>query len=364
MGLEREIGFEIDHLDPMGQGVDKQDGKITFIPKTLPGERGQAYVIKKSKGVQFARVLNRSSSSDEREEPKCPHFQQCPGCHYLHTSYAKELEYKKQALKRLLRPLKFDLEKLSVVPAPNRLGYRNRIQLHYRDKVFGFIDAATDELIEVPDCKIFEASLESRFDELYRREQLPSNLPARGHVELYADGEQVRENWNKRYAEGGFTQVNQVMNEYLKRTVQELIAPNHPKHILDLFSGAGNLSEVFVEQGCARTLVDVSPKPEGLDNYHSLNLFAADALKQFEKLKRSFDKPTLLVDPPRKGFASLKDWMSFIQPQQCVYVSCKAATLVRDLKDLPEHFCIDQVILLDLFPATHHFETIVSLKAC
>lgn len=357
-----KIEFEIDHLDPMGQGVDKSGDKVTFIPKTLPGEKGQAYVVKKSKGVQFARALNVSQVSKEREESECPHFYQCPGCHYLHTSYAKELEYKRQALQRLLKPLNVDSDLLQVLPASNRLGYRNRIQLHYRQNTFGFIDAATDELVEVPNCKIIEPSLKDRFDELYRKQQRPSGQPARGHVELYADVEQVKESWNKSYAEGGFTQVNQAMNEILKKTVHELVETKHSRHILDLFSGSGNLSKVFEQDGSNRTLVDISPKPEGIENYHSLNLFDMEALKQFKKLELDLMNTTMLVDPPRKGFPGLSEWVDFVKPAQCVYVSCKAATLVRDLKKLMQHYHIDKVMLLDLFPGTHHFETVVSLK--
>ena len=49
--------FIIDHIDPLGQGVFKQDGEIFFIPKTLPNEEGDFEVLKSSKGVNFGKLV-------------------------------------------------------------------------------------------------------------------------------------------------------------------------------------------------------------------------------------------------------------------------------------------------------------------
>ena len=101
----RSVEFEIDHMDPLGQGVSKKDGLITFVAGTLPGETGTAKVYKRAKGVQFARLETLDHVADNRVEPVCPHFNQCPGCQYLHTDYANELSYKKAVLQRSLGAL-------------------------------------------------------------------------------------------------------------------------------------------------------------------------------------------------------------------------------------------------------------------
>ncbi len=59
-----KIDFQIEHIDPLGQGVSKgatADDKITFIKKTLPGESGTAEVFSEKKGVRFARLLELKS---------------------------------------------------------------------------------------------------------------------------------------------------------------------------------------------------------------------------------------------------------------------------------------------------------------
>ena len=131
---EREIEFEIEHLDPLGQGVSKKTGTITFIAGTLPGETGTAIVYKRAKSVQFARLKTLKHSADNRIEPLGPHFNHCPGCQFLHTDYDSELSYKKQALARHLAKLGVAEASIKVLPAPRRLAYRNRVQWQDRQK--------------------------------------------------------------------------------------------------------------------------------------------------------------------------------------------------------------------------------------
>jgi 23S rRNA (uracil1939-C5)-methyltransferase len=72
----------------------------------------------------------------------------------------------------------------------------------------------------------------------------------------------------------------------------------------------------------------------------------------------------LLLDPPRTGaesrviFGILK-----LKPQRISYVSCDPATLARDLKKLiAGGYSIQSMRAFDMFPQTHHVETIVHLS--
>jgi 23S rRNA (uracil1939-C5)-methyltransferase len=52
-----------------------------------------------------------------------------------------------------------------------------------------------------------------------------------------------------------------------------------------------------------------------------------------------------------------------LQPKQISYVSCEPSMLARDLKILTENaYSIESIVALDLFPQTHHVETVVRLK--
>src|SRR5439155_17970559 len=71
----------------------------------------------------------------------------------------------------------------------------------------------------------------------------------------------------------------------------------------------------------------------------------------------------LVLDPPRAGaesrvIAAVLD----LKPRRISYVSCDPATLARDLKKLiAGGYQIASISAFDMFPQTHHVETVVHL---
>lgn len=361
----RKVSFTIESMDAMGQGVAHIDGKPCFIPKTLPGEEGKATITRASKGVLFARLDTLEKTADNREESVCPHFGSCTGCHFLHTDYQSELTYKQDALSGHLRRLAVTLPDIQVSAAEQRLGYRNRIQLHYRHKYIGMIDPVADSVLEVPGCLAIDEQLRDTFEGLYEDRSWTAEHSGQGHCELYLTDQGVNVQWDKPYAHGGFTQVNSVMNEVLREAVLEQLGDMLVDSLLDLFSGEGNLSDLIVEQypEVERVMVDYAPdrvKNEELSFLH-LDLFAETALKTFKARCKTEHFDVLLVDPPRKGFTLLHQWVKAFKPKKLIYVSCSAATMVRDLQQLGEKMRIEHVSLIDLFPGTYHYETLVTV---
>ncbi len=359
------IDFSIDHIDPLGQGVSRDGKAVTFIAGTLPGESGKAVIYKKSKGVQFARLESLACSAENRCEPQCRHFSQCPGCHYLHTDYNSELAYKRKTLARHLAHLKINNDSIEVVPAPRREAYRNRVQLHYRHKYIGMLDPVSNQIVEIPHCRIMRPELRGAFAKLYDDRSWTHDNTGHGHCELYVKEGEVSQQWNQNYAHGGFSQVYGEMNEELQTRVQTQLYEAGAKSVLDLFSGRGNLSETFSTQGGSRVMVDSywgEQKEAQPDNFAKLDLYDDDALKLFTRRwkKHSFD--TLLVDPPRRGFPQLNNWVKRMKPQNLLYVSCNPASLTRDLGSLTTKYQVETVQLLDMFPSTYHFETLVQLR--
>ncbi|CAA0078551.1 23S rRNA (uracil(1939)-C(5))-methyltransferase RlmD [BD1-7 clade bacterium] len=355
-----EQSFVIDEMDNLGQGVARVDGKITFIGKTLPGETVNARVVQRKKGVSFARLSSVDIAADNRVEPACPHFSECPACDYLHTDYTSELAYKHKALANYLRGL-VDSDVIDVIAAPQRLGYRNRVQLHYRHTHIGMVDGRRDQVLPIPECQILHPKLQAAFDDLYTHTDWAKERAVAGHCELYLQGDEVSIEWDKDYAHGGFTQVNSAMNTVLCDTVTDYLNSLPVSSVLDLFAGRGNLSEAAVAQReLVRQMVDYTPHDS--DDFIALDLYDEDALRVFGRkaCQKQFD--VMLVDPPRKGFGDINAWIQRTKPKHLVYVSCNAATLARDLRSIDRPYTIEKVAMLDLFPSTAHFESLVCLS--
>jgi 23S rRNA (uracil1939-C5)-methyltransferase len=71
----------------------------------------------------------------------------------------------------------------------------------------------------------------------------------------------------------------------------------------------------------------------------------------------------LLLDPPRSGVEpGVIEEIQLIGPREICYVSCDPATLARDLKKLFDGgYSLDSIAAFDMFPQTHHVETVVHL---
>lgn len=409
--MAKKTDFKIISLDPLGQGVCKKtmeketneagEHSIYFIPKTLPGEEGIAVITQEKKSVQFACVEKLTKKSPLRMTPKCSHFQQCSSCHYQHVEYEQELDFKVQTLKKLMRKIELQSE-IDILPAPKRFEYRNRIQLHYslKSKLLGFKSSQTHEIIPVPFCIIASKDIQKVLQNLYENENWIKLVPKnsknsknlniskgkknQGHLEIYQklSGE-ILTSWNRPYASGGFTQVfeemNQKMKLYIKNSLQDFISSNvcSPVHgLLDLFGGNGNLSEnlLYQQRICIDNYISTKPihkkqtfKNQSTEFFH-LNLYAKHALENVVKKiqETSLTFTHLLLDPPRSGLNNLNLWLEKLKPQFVIYVSCNPHTLVRDLtqseNSVLNNYTLLKVALIDLFPSTYHFETVVFLK--
>ena len=139
------------------KGCPKSLTNQPSCPKTLPDEQGLAVLTGQRKKVAFAHLASPSdldTPSPSRLHPACPHFDQCPGCHYLHTTYPMELQFKQESLYRELQKLKIQTHTPEIHASCERFGYRNRLTLHYdkSQNSLGIFSSLAGEILPIPQC--------------------------------------------------------------------------------------------------------------------------------------------------------------------------------------------------------------------
>jgi 23S rRNA (uracil1939-C5)-methyltransferase len=73
-----EFELSISGLNSEGDGIAKtEDGFVVFVPKSLPGDKVRARIIKKKSNFANAMLLEIISPSADRTEPKCAYFGKC-----------------------------------------------------------------------------------------------------------------------------------------------------------------------------------------------------------------------------------------------------------------------------------------------
>ena len=175
--------------------------------------------------------------------------------------------------------------------------------------------------------------------------------------------------WTFRVSRGSFFQINEFMLESLSRRATQGLAGSRA---LELFCGVGfftlPLSKTFelvwaVDQNPAAILdMEANARRNGRRNcrifHRDLDTFVRDRRRDLEEVD------LVLLDPPRTGIPKTTvGRVADLRASRVVYVSCDPFTLARDLRIiLGRGYAIESLEIVDLFPHSHHMETIARLK--
>ena len=169
---------------------------------------------------------------------------------------------------------------------------------------------------------------------------------------------------------GSFFQVNSTLLDHF---VEDATSSEKSACAWDLYAGVGLFSLALTERFERVLAVESSPSA---CNDIRLNLqgtkampirsttlrFLQQAVQQI--VERREPAPDLvLLDPPRVGAGiDACNLLARCNPRRIVYVSCDPATLGRDLAALIQSgYRLHRLQLVDMFPQTHHLETIATL---
>ncbi|HGD5445406.1 TPA: 23S rRNA (uracil(1939)-C(5))-methyltransferase RlmD [Streptococcus agalactiae] len=168
-----------------------------------------------------------------------------------------------------------------------------------------------------------------------------------------------------------FYQVNTEMAEKLYQKAIDFSDLNSEDIVIDAYSGIGTIGLSVAKQVKHVYGVEVvekavsDAKENATRNGITNSTYVADSAENaMAKWLKEGIKPTvIMVDPPRKGLTE-----SFVysaaqtKADKITYISCNSATMARDIKLFEElGYHLVKIQPVDLFPMTHHVETVCLL---
>jgi 23S rRNA (uracil1939-C5)-methyltransferase len=386
---EKIFEVEIQRLLPGGVGLAHAEGLTLFVSLAAPGDVVKVRIDRVQGGVGFASIIEILKPSAVRVEPPCPYFGRCGGCDFQQLTYEAELQTKVEMIRDCLhRIAKLEAPgEIPITPSTNQWRYRARAtwQVDSEAKLFGYFERGTNRVCDIEYCAVLSPVMEETFEKV-RKEVLAKNVRHPKHIDAVIgdDGVSVSPaiaGFNSRvinrrignevysFSADTFFQTN---HELLDPLISEAIADARGQNAIDLYCGVGLFTIPIARRFARVTGVEAHPRAvefargnverAQLENVEIANLGVADWVKH----SRSFEVlDFLLLDPPRVGCEhAVISGILAMRPRRIAYVSCDPATLARDLKKLiADGYILDSVAAFDMFPQTHHVETVARLTA-
>lgn len=167
-----------------------------------------------------------------------------------------------------------------------------------------------------------------------------------------------------------FMQVNARVNADLVMYVAAGALKRSAKTFVDLYSGAGNftlpllaigLQGAAVEQDVASVFaLTEAANAQRLDPPDTVATDAIATARHWAERGEEFD--LVIVDPPRAGLRDGVEGIARIAGKHIAMCSCSPESMARDTRRFLElGFEIEELMAFDMFPQTHHVESLVWL---
>ena len=379
-----------------GVAVARHDGRVVFVADAIPGERVRARVSDDRKRAFWrAETVEVLEPSPDRVAHVWPEagLERDPserpgGAEFGHIALGRQRELKADVLEDALRRFGGVARRIRVESAPGDdelggLGWRTRVRLHVDERgrpgpmVARSHRVARTSVLPLAAPAIVAADL------------LGERFVGEEHVDAIATGDEVRLVIGRqtptvivehaggrafRVDDTGFWQVHREAPGVLASAVREAVAGLDPaaEH-LDLYGGVGLLGAVLAEEAGPGARV-VSVEADARATGHAATNLAEWSGASAEtarvdrwlrsRLAASGDGAdrgaTVVLDPPRAGAGrDVLEPLAALGPARIVLVACDPVAFGRDVGLLAGlGYGLGDARAIDLFPHTHHVETI------
>ena len=405
--------------------VGRIDGIVTFVHRGAPSETVQVEITETKKRHLHAQINDIISPSPDRCPPPCSYFDAgCGGCQWQHINLNAQLNAKARVLIEALNRIGglSSLPDITRHPPPQPLAYRNHIRLavtSIRPQIeFGFKEEGSHDVLPIDWCEITlpainralpqitdliadlrcfqvreltlrtsvttgEVMLILIFPKKYKPRLKFTDKDLQDYPSIHSiyiqSGERGKPVWvaGKRTlsetASGlsfeigpqTFFQNNVAGLEQLIGIVQQHVQGNPPTVAIDAHCGVGTFTLPLAQTAKAAFGLDLQAEAVALATGNTETNGITNANFRVGHLAKlgSVKADLVLLDPPRRGcWSEDLEALARITPQHILYISCNPTTLARDLSKLSASYEVASLDLVDLFPMTYHFETVVGLR--
>jgi 23S rRNA (uracil1939-C5)-methyltransferase len=378
-----EITISAGELVAGGEAIARVDGFPVFVSNVFPGDVALVRIYDAKKGFAKADLVRLVTPSPWRRIEPCPVANECGGCDWTALRLDRQLEAKERILVESLRRIgKFDpssLPPITVHPSP--LNYRIRSRLQRDGDKIGFFAMRSNDVVQLAkECEVVGVQTADRFGRSNGAPAPAANTAtsaAEDGVPVKTweiDGELITDErpiiigvdgYTFQLSTSSFFQVNRhLLGPMLRLVKSQAERVPTPRVAVDLYAGVGfftaPLSSVFDH------VVAVEGSPES-SKYARIN--AAPNVRVVEAAVESWihklkDADLIFLDPPRAG--ARKEVIAAVSTKarhSICYLSCDPVTFSRDANRLiASGWRLSTLDLLDLFPNTHHVETLSSFE--
>ena len=151
--------IEITGISSDGNGVGTVDGFTVFVPYTAAGDTAKICIDKVFPRYATGHLKKVITPSHNRQEPPCPMFYECGGCHIQHIKYPAQLDAKRGIIESAFRRIGgfTDFRCDDMVGMTTSERYRNKCIFQIgKDKtgrlIYGFYANKSHSVIPVEDC--------------------------------------------------------------------------------------------------------------------------------------------------------------------------------------------------------------------
>ncbi|HEX5417494.1 MAG TPA: class I SAM-dependent RNA methyltransferase [Chloroflexota bacterium] len=406
------VELELTDLSYLGGGVGRlPDNRAVFVTGGLPGERVEVEIDEVKRAYAAGHVVAVHRPAPERATPPCPYFGSCGGCQWQHLAYTAHVNWKTRLLERQLSRIAHltGAPVQPMIPAARPWNYRNQARFSLDEAGnLCFTRPRSRDKLPIAACQILQEPIVELMPRLQgllpNAHQLVVRYGARTGQFLIAPElptadvpsgqpfyEEILLGQTYRVSAPSFFQVNTRVDERdLPATIRAPWLPERRasfsqadllallvldrleltgrETVIDAYGGVGTFALPIAERAARVIGIEEAPAAVHDAEYNARHLENVSFLvgRTEARLADVGVKPDAVVlDPSRVGCApEVIDALAALRPETLVYVSCAPATLARDLERLVAlGFALKDVQPIDMFPQTHHIETVCLLKS-